>query len=292
MFEESESFHSRVLRPEDEEKVSAFLKDAPLYPTFLMHNPARDYAQFPGWWQGAFNQNRDIRALACVEGTAGNIYGSSTKATVELARDMARNARQLGKTGARNAAHQLLGEEGVMDDFWSIFQSVGKTVIHDKKRDLVAAASINAVERPGFECRFAQPDDFKVVYEYAADSTLQQWGLDPRRAGKTAHENACAVRIQSGNLLVARDKGKPVFIADLSPQVGDVMMLSNIYVPRPFARRKIIAAALTAAHREALGRGAKSLAFFAEQEDEKLQKAVALCGFEKQCSYRHFVMRG
>lgn len=293
MFEPSESLHSRTLRSDDGDKVRAFLETAPLYPTFLMKAPAKNFESFSGWWQGAFNQDRELRAIACVEGTAGNIYGASHEAVAELAREMARNARMLKGGTKSSAAHQLLGEESVMDSFWDIFQNVGKTVIHDKKRDFLASDAPNLIERPGFTFGVATQDDFKVVFEYAADAVLEQWGLDPRRAGRQAHEKACAQRIASGNLLVARDKGKPVFIADLMPRVGDVIMLSNIFVPRPFRRRKIIAAAITASFRHAVDVvGATTLAFFADQQDEKLQKAVALLELEKKCVYRHFVMRG
>lgn len=279
---------TREVHPDDRDAVLDLLEQrGSLYETLLQRAPAHNMSDFSGWWFGAFHSGT-IHALACIEGRAYTIYGDDGRAIEALGRDM----HYLSHSGAaRTGTQQILAEESVMQHFQVFFTMTRKRVAKDSLRLLLSADSSAELSRPGFRLSVATPDDLQVVSAFNAELAMDNFSSDPRRSDRAGHEARCLTQIQAGNTLVGRDKGKPVFLAELVAQPEGRVFLDRVYMPRALQRRKIIAAALNEATRIALERDHREVLLFADVDHAAMQKALPLTHFQTRCTYRLVVLR-
>jgi len=273
----------------DKQKIENFLEMAPRYSTLLMRGAARDAEAFKGWWMGALAAGTNLQALMCVEGTAGNLFGEEDDAIETLAEVMYDRI----KSGPRgpSRAHQLLGPERVIDIYWRIFQKVNRTVIFDRKRKLFSTTGPVDPPKPDITIAKAQPNDLKLIYEFSGEQMAEQWKLDPRRAYPDAHKERCRKLIESGHQLVGRDRGRPVFIAELVPVEDRAVMVDRIFVPRPFrVRKKMVASAMIILARQAL-EDVDEVLYFSEIDNDMLMRCAEIGEFKEVSTYRLIVMR-
>jgi len=280
------TYQCNQVPPKDYDKVTSFLARAPRYPTLLMKLAALDLENFDGWWHAAFGKGGEIKALAGVEGTTANIYGEDDSATRTLAQAMARAAGSRASTGG---THMLFGEVGLMGVFWAGFQKINRKVVGDKERTLTslkAAPETNSA----YSVEIATAKDLKLVSEFAAEQSLEQWDADPRRASREAHEKRCLQSIERGEFLIGKQKGKPIFFGEAkSPEPG-VMMLDRVYIPRPLQRPRLVSGILGQAGNLLLEKG-KEVIMFIDSDKEVWTEAAQSVGFKSEVRFRLILLR-
>jgi hypothetical protein len=277
----------RKLGRDDHDAIQKFIAEAPRYATILMRGPARDIDTFKGWWKGAL-MGGIPEALLCVEGTTSHLYGANREAVEE----MANNIVSLQKMGPASVpkTHQITGVSVSLDPFWGTLKALHHTLVHDRERDLMAATDPGKAPKSSVTVEPATQADFKLVYEFSADQTVAQWGWDPRRISPDSHQARCRRVIDDGRQLIGKDGGRPVFLAELVPIDEDTVLLDRIFVPQGLRLRKRMASCLIGAVRASKKYGNETL-FFAEKNDEKMGKALALTEFESKATYRLVVFR-
>lgn len=278
----------RELAKSEFKEVQDFLRDAPRYPTLLMRRAAAFPDEFKGGWYAAL-MDRRVEALCCMESGTTIMYGSNNEAIRTMAQRMLSVQRKRPRTAS--GTHQIIGEEIGLGQFWDIFQHLGRTVVLDRRRDLLSVQDPDKPAKSTLVVGPAKPADFKLVYEFSADQTVDQWGWDPRRISPEAHKNRVTAVMEEGRQLIGRDAGRPVFLAERTSIEDETVLLERVYIPRPFRRQKLLSSALLAAARFALGK-AKEVVFFADQNDAAMKKALALTNFEAKCIYRVLILRG
>lgn len=278
----------RELAKSEFKEVQDFLKDADRYPTLLMRRAAANPDDFKGGWYAAL-MDRRVEALLCMESGTTILYGANDEAIRTMAQRMLSVQRKRPRSAS--GTHQIIGEERGLGHFWDVFQQLGRTVVLDRRRDLLSVQEPNKPPKSTLVVGPAKPADFKLVYEFSADQTVDQWGWDPRRVSPEAHKNRVNAAIEQGRQLVGRDAGRPVFLAERTSIEDETVLLERVYIPRPFRRKKLLSSALLAGAKFALGK-AKEVVFFADQDDTAMKKALALTNFEAKCTYRVLVLRG
>ena len=199
------TYQAGALGPRDHDKIKAFVEQAPPYETMMMRAAARQIGAFGGWWHGAFAQGGDLRALACVApNNVTSIYGTAQPATAMLGDAMGRAA---SGHATKSGTHQVLGPEPVVSDFWDRFQRAKRTLINDRLQDLMSIAAAPQTKAV-YSVAPATQADLKLVAEFSAENSVEQWGVDPRRASKEGHEKRCAAGIQAGVFMVGKLGGR------------------------------------------------------------------------------------
>ena len=286
-----ERLHVRMLGSADKKKIGDFLERTPTYSTLMMQGPYQNFESFGGWWYGVIViDSQEVRALACVENHAANMYAESDQAAEEMGSKMLKAQKNLSrKAGVR---HQVFGERRTVEKFWHRFQHINRTVDVDKVRLLVGATTPGERLRDTVTVSRATAKDLKVVFEFGAGYTIEQWGVDPRKTSKDSHRAYCESVIEEGRQVVAYKGAKPIFIAEIVDQGEGTAMLNRIFVPRPFRTfKKMASTALVGATELAL-ENAKELLLFADESDDFMTKVVEMAGFEERGSYRSISMRG
>lgn len=284
------SYISKELKPREMDSISDFLKNAPRYETLLMRgaHAAMAAGRFDGWWYGCFAGGTDLRALMCVEGTTGNLWARDIDAIDAMATDLLKSQERYGSSQSHR--HTLLGEEGVLTRFWATFHAIGRQVVNDRVRSLMGSGATLGKPSLRIALTCATPADLKLVSEFNAEQAVEAFGVDPRMAGREAHDRRCMAAIEAGRQLVAREGPKPVMVCEVGALDEQTAMLDRIFVPKPFrSRKRMIAKALAAAAvlPEAAG---KELIFFADSDE--LVEAATHGGFEARCRYRMVATRG
>jgi hypothetical protein len=274
----------------DRARLDEFLASAPRYPTLLLRRQAANLEAFTGFWPAALEAGLELKALGSVENNATLVWGEDHEAITALANDMAR--RVLNRS-AEGGTHQLAGDERVIETYWRTFAKVGRArvVNMDRKLRLAAATQDVAPPKPDITVEAATESDLKIVYAFTGDYAVENWGVDPRRMSPQAHEQACRQVIAEGRQLVGKDRGRPVFVAELAPLDSEGWLLDKVQVPRPFrVRKKMVASALVGAARLARERVPEVLAFV-DVADAALASSFEMAGFVQKRMYRWLVMR-
>jgi predicted GNAT family acetyltransferase len=287
---ETVRYVGRELRAADWEAIARVVAAGPRHETLLLEPLlAATRAGDPEvWWYGALADARELRALMGVRGHSAVVHGQSEASIDGLARE-ALKAQQLATPGAPRR-HQLFGEERTIERFWAVFKGVGRQVVVDRPRPLLAAPS--AVEPPSGRAtvRLATAADAKLVFELTGDQVVEAQAWDPRRANRAAHEARVAQTIGQGRQLVAEANGKPVLVAELVLFDDTTAILERVHVPRPFrALKRLVGAALLAVAASAPA-GGRTVLFFAEEEG--LAEAAEAVGFARRATWRVIAMHG
>jgi hypothetical protein len=274
----------------DRSRLEEFLARSPRYATLLMRRAAADLESYNGFWTAALEAGLEIKALASLEGGVTRLYGEEPEALDALGHEMVRRVRyRPGETGM----FQIVGDERVVDSYWRAFSKVGnaRPVASDRRQRLYATKAAAEPSKSEVVVERAKLEDLKVVYAFAGDYTVEQWGFDPRRLMPEGHEAACRAAIAEGRQLIGRERGRPIFVAELSAADGESFILEKVHVPRPFrVRKKMVASALANAAAIACEGGREAL-LFADAGDAQTTASAELAGFAVARNYRLIVMR-
>ncbi len=286
-----ERLHVRMLGSADKKKIGDFLERTPTYSTLMMQGPYQNFETFGGWWYGVIVvDSQEVRALACVENHAANMYAESDQAAAEMGSKMLKAQKNLSrKAGIR---HQVFGEQRTVERFWDKFQHINRTVDVDVVRRLVGATTPGERLRDTVTVRRATTQDLKVVFEFGAGYAIEQWGVDPRKTARDNHQAYCERSIEEGRQVVAYKGNKPIFIAEIVEQGEGTAMLNRMFVPRPFRTFKKMASTALVGTTELALENTKELLLFADESDDFMTKVVDLAGFEQRGNYRSISMRG
>ena len=269
------------------EAILTFLKRSPPYCGVFMRRPAENLTTFGGWWYASILPDSDeIRALACVEETSATLYGLDVDALGALGQNMGREAR-----GVRDGrSHHIFGEARSIDHFWEVFKEVGRDVTHRLTRHLLSARAPSDAVSARVGVATATTADERIVYEFSGEQMVEQFGLDPRRVGKQSHESRTKHNIQQGSALVARQGAVPFMAAEIQELQQGVVLLDKVFFPRPFRRKKLMAAGIAAAVNLLLQSNQEVL-FFADEHRGYIGETASLVGFEEREVYRLLVVR-
>lgn len=286
------ALYTRFLDDKDLDPLKAFIAKAPVYATVYIHRPLMDFESFPGWWYGAFNseQNDQLEAIACVEGTTGHVVGLTREGLEAMGRDRLGSAAATGESDGHS--HQLVGTAEALDVFWKMFSvRDNREVVVNSRRAMMGCTELAAGTLVrDIEVSIATEADFKMVSEYSAEQSLEQWGSDPRRRNKAAHEARVHTAIASGHQLTGRQGARPIFVAELVDLGEGMTLLDRVYIPRPFRRRRLVTGALTASTGLALQDADEVLILF-DEDNDYLSKACEKAGFSARDAYRVLVLR-
>lgn len=272
----------------DRDRIKALLENAPAYEVLLMKRAAENMGDFTGGWFGALADGR-LEAIACLESNTTVLWSANYEATNTMAQRMLSIQRK--RPTSSTGTHQIVGEELIVGRFWEIFQHIRRTVVLDRRRDLLSVKEPDAPPRSGLTVSTATPKEIKLVYEFSGDQTVEQWGWDPRKISPEGHKERCEEVIAEGRQLIGRDRGRPVFLAERTLIDDETVLLERLFVPRPFRRRKLVVSAVLAGAKFVL-ENAKECVFFADNDDEAQKKALALTNLERKATYRVIVIRG
>jgi hypothetical protein len=270
-------------------RLEAFLDASPRYPTILMRRAAADLDAFGGFWPAALEGGLELRALAAVENGVTLTYGE-LPAIEALAGHMAR--RVLNRP-AESGTYQLVGDERVIEVWWRVFSRVegARTVAMDRRRHLYGTTQPAEPPKPDLAVGPASLADLKVVYAFVGEHAVEEWGFDPRRITPQSHEAACRAAIEGGRQLIGRDRGRPVFVAELSPVHDGARFLEKVHVPRPFrVRKRMVASALAKAALFAC-EGESEALLFVDADDAPTNSSAEMAGFAVKRTFRRIVMR-
>ncbi len=281
------TYQAGALNPHEHDKITAFVDQAPPYETLMMRAAARHPDAFGGWWHGAFAQGGELRALASVApNNVASLYSVDQAATATLGDSMGRAA---SGRAASSGTHQILGPEAVVGDFWDRFQRAKRTLVNDRLRDLMSITTSPAT-KAAYAVVPATMADLKLVAEFSAEYSVEQWGMDPRRASKEGHEKRCAAGIEAGIFLVGRQRGKPVFIGERHMFEAGMMMLDGLYIPRPMRRPRVAAGILAHALTLVL-QDADEAVLFMDTGQEAWMEAANTVGLDAKARYRLLILR-
>jgi hypothetical protein len=276
----------RELGEDDLGGVLNVAREAPLSQTVHLQ-AALDAPTGSGrWWFAAIN-NGGVGAFAAVEGTRASLFATDTSAVEAMARAMLRS--QLLHTSREAHRHVLFGEAAVVDPFWQIFVAVNRQVVADRRLQLMAGTE------PGkgssrMELVVAKQAELPVCLLLLAEQATEEHGQDPRRTAPQAFERSVAEALAQGRLILGREGGRPMFVAESVALDAGTALLRRVYVPVPYRSRKLlVGGALHAARELGAGSGRQVWAFV---DGGPIHLAATRAGYGALGAWREIAMLG
>ena len=238
------------------------------------------------WWYAAIGGG-GVGAFAAVQGTRAHLYGDDTSAVEAMAQAMLRS-QQL-HTSRDTHRHVLFGPAAVIDPFWSIFQAVGRQVVADRRWGLMTADSEGKGSRR-LQLDIADGGDLSVCVAFLGEHAAEMHGKDPRKVAPEAFEREVEEAIDEGRVLLGREGGRAMFVAQLADLDDDTVMVQRMHVPLPYRSRKVLVGGALFGARTLGPAADKKLWMLAE--GEAMQVAAARAGFSELGQWREVAMLG
>ncbi len=290
---DDDKWTGRELRPGDLEAVGRLLERARLPEAVFVKAAFEKGEAFKGWWYGGLRNGTELEAVMAIENHKAQIYAHSEAAARGLGHELYQAQRRLGTGGGPSHRHQLVGEMKTISNIWHYMKDVpGRKPISDRTCGLLEIRE-RAEKSPSSRVDFqvAVESDMRVVFDMTAEALTEQIQLDPRKVGRDAHWNRCQGLVQRGLQLIAREEGRPFFVAELARQTRDVILLDRVFVPAQFrSRGRLIAGAFWHAAGLASRIGGRRL--FALTTDQSLTDAAQVAGWDQIATYRWAIALG
>jgi hypothetical protein len=282
---EDDKWIGRELKPGDREQIGKLLERARL-PECLFVKAIFDKGEaFKGWWYGGLRNGTELEAVMAIENHKAQIYAHSEAAARGMGYQLYQQQKRMGPS-LQTHRHQLVGEMKTISNIWHYVKDLPERKgISDRTCGL-----LEAQERPEkcpssrVELVVATESDLRVVFDMTAEALT-------RKVGREAHWARCQNLIERGLQLIAREEGRPFFVAELAKQTKDVIMLDRIHAPTQFrSRPRLLAGAFwhAAALKERLG----GRRLFALTTDNALTDGALQAGWTQQATYRWTIALG
>ncbi len=271
--------------PKDHSKITALVTPAGHYEALMIRQAALAPSAHGGWWYGAWTAG-ELHAVAWVLDSFANIHAINHESARALGDSM---ARAVGGRISTGGTHQVFGPEDIIDTFWQTFKGVKRTLVADLRRELFSLSQAPA-PKEGYNAFAATAKESKTVEELCAEQMIEDWGVDPRRTAKQAHEAHCKMLIDEKRALLGQQKGKIVFFGEKIPHDSGATLLERLYVPLPFRRPRVLSGILS--HLAALTlKDTKELLSFVDLSKEVWVEAFKSVDFTSKGRFRLLRLR-
>ena len=275
----------REVRADELGGVRSLVSSAPLSQTFHLTDRLAEPAAPGRWWYAAIGPG-GVGAFAAIEGTTAHLFGDDTSAVEAMARSMLQGQKM--HTSREAHRHVLFGPASVIDPFWAIFQDVGRQVVANRSMALMAGDTEGKGSRR-MELALAKAADLGLCVQFLGEHHTERHGTDPRKTAPAAFERDVATAVEQQRVLVGRETGRAMFVAEAAPLSEAVVMLRRVHVPLPYRSRKLLVGGALFEARS-LGPGAAKTVWVLA--DELTQVAAERAGYSVKGMWREVAMIG
>ncbi len=284
----------RELKPTELTGVGALLERGRLADTFLVKGALEKGEAFKGWWYAGLRNGTELEAVMAVENHKAFIYAHSEAAARGMGYELYQQQKRMGSAMQATHRHQILGEMKTISNIWHYLKDLpDRKAISDRTCGLLEVGSDRAEKSPSsrVELSVATESDLRLVFDMTAEAITEQIQLDPRKAGRDAHWARCESIIARGLQVIAREEGRPFFVAELARQTKDIILLDRVHVPTQFrSRSRLLAGAFWHAAGLVSRIGGRRL--FALTTDGALTEAAQQAGWRLASTWRWAIALG
>lgn len=282
------SFGVRELRDSDKEQVEAFLGRSDPYATLLLRDAVLGFDDYPGWWFGGLREGRTLQSVMAIEDRRAIMASDDVPCLEAMATYLKRDQAYI--TTAERHRHTILGPTETIDPFWKIFRELDRQLVSDTTQTLMASTSAGECPTKRLAMSFARKQDLGLVAEFEAMRLLEERGRDPRRGAGGPHIQPCAEAIEAQRVVIGREGGKPVFIAELRDMGPGKVLLARAFIPAAFRTRKRLVGGALFKLKFAPPSREKEVLFFAQGAE--MRAAAERAGYVAKMTYRKIVTLG
>lgn len=219
---ESESLIVCRLTNDDQAETLKFLRERPLHTAVmrgLIYDHGIESALNRGRFYGCRSPNGQLRGVALighaifVEAHSGN----SLKRFARLAWDAP-------------GAHMIMGEQGMVDVFWSFYAGGGCELRSSKRAVLLELREQPLPGPPMGDFRPARLDELPAIISVHAALAMEESGVNPLDKDPIGFAMRCRRRVEQGRVWVLLEGDDLIFKADIISDTPEVVYLEGIYV--------------------------------------------------------------
>jgi hypothetical protein len=285
----------RELKPNELAGVGSLIERGKLADTFLVRAALEKGEAFKGWWYGGLRNGTDLEAVMAVENHKACVYAHSEAAARGMGYELYQQQKRMGSAMQATHRHQVFGELKTVSNIWHYLKDLpDRKAISDRTCGLLEVDLSGRPEKPPssrVELSVATEADLRLVFDLTAEAITEQIQLDPRKAGRDAHWARCEAIISRGLQVIAREEGRPFFVAELAKQTRDIILLDRVHVPTQFrSRPRLLAGAFWHAAGFAERIGGRRL--FALTTDGALTEASQQAGWRLASTWRWAIALG
>ncbi len=289
---DNDRWTGRELRAADMPQITALLEKARKHESLFVRAALAQGTSFNGWWWGALKNGSDLAAVMAVENHMGAVYARDEEGANGFGLELYTQQKRGGPSNQANR-HQLLGESKTMAKIWNHVKDIPfRKLLSDRECELLSCTTRSA-ECPSsrVEVTSATRADERVIIDFTAESTLERVQADPRKTNRDGHITRCQSTIASGRQLIAKEGGRPFFVAEIVSLGPGTALIDHVYIPPHFrARGRLIAAAFwhAAAH-PMIAAGQEPLTL---TTDSAIAQAAKQAGWVRATGYRWVITLG
>lgn len=289
---ENEKWTGRELRAADLPQITSLLEKSKKHESLFVRAALAQGTAYNGWWYGALKNGTDLGAVMAIENHMGAVYARDEAAANGFGQELYIQQKRMGPANQTNR-HQVLGESRVMAKIWSHLKDIPfRKLVSDKECELLSCtARFPECPSSRVEVTSATRADERVIVDFTAEATIERIQADPRKLNRDAHLARCQNTIASGRQLIAKEGGRPFFVAEIVSLGPGTVLIDHVYIPPHFrARGRLIAAAFwhAAAH-PMITAGQEPLTL---TNDSAIAQAAKQAGWVRASGYRWVITVG
>jgi hypothetical protein len=290
---EDDRWTGRELKAHELSGVAALLERGRLADTLFVKAALDKGDAFKGWWYGGLRNGTSLEAVMAVENHKAHIYAHSDAAARGMGYELYQQQKRIGSAMQATHRHQLFGELKTVSHIWHYLKDLpDRKAVGDRTCGLLEVGERPEKNPSGrVDLSVATEDDLRLVVDLTAEAITEQTQQDPRKAGREAHVARCEHVIRRGLQVIAREEGRPFFVAELAKQTAEVIVLDRLHVPTQFrSRPRLLAGAFWHAAGLASRIGGRRL--FALTSDTAITEAATQAGWRLASTYRWCIALG